>query len=40
MFSLIQINSEAGEAAQWLRTLVALAKDPGSIPSTPMVAQP
>ena len=27
----------AGEMTQWLRALVSLPKDPGSIPGTPMV---
>lgn len=27
-------NSKAGEKAQWLRALIALAEDLGSIPST------
>ena len=32
-------TSGAGEMAQWLRALSALAEDPGSIPSTHMVAK-
>ena len=28
----------AGEKAQWLRALAALSEDPGSVPSTHMVA--
>jgi hypothetical protein len=31
-------RSWSGEIAQWLRTFVALPKDPGSVPSTHMAA--
>lgn len=31
-------NLGSGEMAQWLRTLVTFAEDPGSIPSIHMVA--
>ena len=30
----LKLSGEAGEMAQWLRTLVALLKDSGSVPTT------
>jgi hypothetical protein len=32
------IKQGAGEMSQWLRVLAALPEDPGSIPSTHMIA--
>ena len=38
-YGLYKTNFGAGEMIQWLRALTALAEEPGSIPSTHMVAK-
>ena len=38
MITIRILKTRTREMVQWLRALVALAEDPGSVPSTHMVA--